>query len=176
MAHYQVYVNDDYVPRTTYNTDFEVGPSGFNVTDDVMLIQKMLRYLYVDQPAYLAEREKAPVPDGISDLTIDGKWSAALGRSIQAFKLHARRNGVLLYPDAIVLPGAPDARVKSRVTGASYTINTLSLYCVRASEDADANPYVEAPGNWPYDNDNPKELRDALKTYRERAWGWKSNT
>jgi hypothetical protein len=176
MAHYQVVSVGDDSEYRTYNTDFAVGPSGFNVTDDVMLIQKMLRYLYIEQPAYFVERIQAPVPAGIADMAVDGQWSDALSESIKAFKLKARQLGDLLYPDAIVLPCGPDARVKSRVTAARYTITVLIAYSVRASNDPSANPYVAAPSDWPDDTDNPKELRDALKVHRERAWGWSGNS
>ena len=176
MAHYQIFVSKSYNPVTTYNTDFAVGPSGFNRIDDVMLIQKMLRYLYIEQPSFLVGRAGAPVPEGLADQEVDGKWSDVLARSIVDFKVWGRKNRAMLFPDPIVLPCGPNAWAKSRVTGTMYTIGVLGNCCRYAENDPGGNPYVTDPPGWPYDEEIPKELRDALLTYREQAFGWNRNT
>lgn len=176
MAHYQVFDRDDRTTGFSYNTDFSVGPSGVDRSDDVMLVQRMLRYLYIDQPAYMVERMESPLPKGIEDLQIDGEWSDALGEAIIAFKRRARLSGIMLHPDPIVLPCGPDARVKSRVTRATFTIRVMHRTCEVAADDANANPYVVPPDEWPYDVGLPQRLRDALRVYRDQALGWHPNT
>jgi hypothetical protein len=154
----------------TFNIDFPIGPGRINNRDDVMLVQKLLRFVYVETDH--ARNKGFAVPRGTPDIGVDGKFGPTTSKYILHFKQHARLLGFSVFFDAVILPFGPDDTQKSAVTKTFYTMRLL----LTSAQNADD----EAPGRkldrLAFDPDTPGELRDSLQVIKPQADGFVEGT
>jgi hypothetical protein len=86
-----------------YNIDFSVGQGGTNLTADVMLVQTLLRILYIENTDSEIAGTRAPLPDN-PDIVVDGDAGSTTKRYILHFKNQARQSGSTLFPDEVMDP------------------------------------------------------------------------
>jgi hypothetical protein len=154
----------------TYNIDFPIGPGRFNMKDDVALVQKLLRYIFVETEH--ARRRGAPLPRGTPDIVVDGKFGPTTSKYIVHFKLALRRRSFSVFPDAVILPFGPDSDQQSVVTKTFYTMRLLLTTAQNADDEAPRKSLELLPSN----PDVPAELRNSLKVIRPQAKGFVEGT
>jgi hypothetical protein len=154
----------------TYNIDFPIGPGRTNNKDDVALVQKLLRYIFVETEH--GRRRGSPLPRGTPDIVVDGKFGPTTSKYILHFKQALRLRGFSVFPDAVVLPFGPDKDQKSVVTKTFYTMALLLTTAQNADDEAPLKSLELLPSN----PDVPPELRDSLKVIKPQAEGFEQGT
>lgn len=178
MAFVQEKVPGDISPRpdgrpvhVTFNIDFPIGPGRINNRDDVMLVQKLLRFVYVETDH--ARNKGFAMPRGTPDIGVDGKFGPITSKYILHFKQHARSTGFPVFLDAVVLPFGPDDKQQSVVTKTFYTMRLLLTSAQNADEEAPGQGRVDRLAA---DPDIPSELRDSLQVSKPQADGFVEGT
>jgi len=154
----------------SYNIDFPIGPGRINNTDDVALVQKLLRYIYVETDH--ARNKGFAVPRGTPDIGVDGKFGPTTSKYILHFKQHARSLGFSVFFDGVILPFGPDEFQKSAVTKTTFTMRLLLTSAQNADDEAPLRKLELLPTN----PDIPAELRDSLKVIKPQADGFVEGT
>jgi len=154
----------------TYNIDFPIGPGRINNKDDVALVQKLLRYIFVETKH--ARNRGFPMPRGTPDIVVDGKFGPTTSKYILRFKEFVRSLGFSVFPDAVILPFGPDQFQKSVVTKTFYTMRLLLTSAQNADDEATLKSLELLPSN----PDVPAELRDSLKVIKPQADGFEEGT
>ena len=154
----------------TYNIDFPVGPGRFNKKDDVALVQKLLRYIFVETDL-LRKRGVLP-PRGTPDIVVDGKFGPTTSKYIVHFKQALRARGFSVFPDAVILLFGPDKDQKSVVTKTNYSM----LLLLNAAQKSDDEAPVKSLELLPSNPDVPAELRVSLRVIKPQAEGFEQGT
>jgi len=170
MAFIQGTVPLDISPETfthfTFNIDFPIGPGRINNRDDVMLVQKLLRFVYVETDH--ARNLGFAMPRGTPDIGVDGKFGPITSKYILHFKQHVRSTGFPVFLDAVVLPFGPDDKQTSAVTKTFYTMRLL----LTSAQNADDKAPTRKLDRLAADPDIPAELRDSLRVIKPQADGF----
>ena len=87
--------------RRGYNLDYAVGQGGRNALEDVMLLQTLLRMLYIENTS---TNIGSLFPRLTDDIEVDGRYGPITHRYLMRFKNQLRATGTKLYPDAIMDP------------------------------------------------------------------------
>jgi len=161
---------DGFTPRLNYNIDFPIGPGRFNKKDDVALVQKLLRYIYVETEYF--PRHGFPLPRGTPDIVVDGKFGPTTSKYILHYKQALRARNVSVFPDAVILPFGPDKDQRSVVTKTYYTMRHL----LGSARLADDEAPVKSLEDLPFNPDIPAELRSSLRVSKRRAAGFEEGT
>ena len=154
----------------TYNIDFPIGPGRINNKDDVALVQKLLRYIYVETDH--ARNKGFAVPRGTPDIGVDGKFGPTTSKYILHFKQHARALGFSVFFDAVILPFGPDEFQKSAVTKTTFTMRLLLTSAQNADDEAQGRKLDRLA----FDPGTPAELRDSLQVIKPQADGFVEGT
>ncbi|MPZ18958.1 MAG: hypothetical protein GEV06_13740 [Luteitalea sp.] len=143
----------------SYNADFRVGRAAANRKDDVMLVQALLRMVYIQ--GFDPKGEYAPLPDE-PDIMVDGIVGPITQRYIMHFKDQARRAGVPLYPDQCMDPiRHSNPQSVSTIRNQRYALGVLLEVAERARPDLFST--------LPEHKDTPEMLRRALRQRRGEA-------
>jgi peptidoglycan hydrolase-like protein with peptidoglycan-binding domain len=156
--------------RNTYNIDFPIGPGRFNKKDDVALVQKLLRYIYVETDHM--RRRGSPMPRGTPDIVVDGKFGPTTSKYILHYKQFLRSHGPSVFPDAVILPFGPNEDQMSVVTKTFYTMRLLLTSARHADDEAPVKNLEQLPSN----PDIPAELRVSLRVIKPQADGFEEGT
>ena len=156
--------------RKVYNIDYSVGDGQHNRKDDVMLVQKLLRFVFYETG--YGPKKGFPVLSDVPDIAVDGACGPTTRRYIVYFKQCLRKTGYSVYPDAIILPFGPDVTQKSVVTKTAYTMAHL-LETARHADDEAPLKSLELLANQP---DLPPELSNSLKQVKPKAPGYRPGT
>jgi hypothetical protein len=157
-------------PHKTYNIDFPIGPGRINNKDDVALVQKLLRFIYVETDH--ARNRGFAMPRGTPDIGVDGKFGPTTSKYILHFKQHVRSKGFSVFLDAVILPFGPDEFQRSVVTKTFYTMRLLLTSAENADDEAPRRSLNLLPAN----PDIPAELRDSLRVIKPQADGFVEGT
>jgi hypothetical protein len=108
-----------------YNIDFSVGRGGANRKDDGMLVQTLLRIVYIENTDPELRSSRPPLPDN-PDIVVDGIVGPTTQRYIMHFKNQARQRGLNLHPDEIMDPfRGNDANSQSTISKTRYAFGVL---------------------------------------------------
>jgi hypothetical protein len=108
-----------------YNLDFSVGRGGRNHHDDVMLLQTLLRMLYIECTDPGTREFRPPLPDE-PDIVVDGWIGPITCRYILHYKNTLRKEGKKLYPDEVMDPFRDnDVLSKSTISKTEYAFGNL---------------------------------------------------
>jgi peptidoglycan hydrolase-like protein with peptidoglycan-binding domain len=135
-----------------YNLDYAVGPSSRNITDDVMLVQRLFNVLYFES---LDEALRAEFPAPGPALVVDGKYGTNTKKFIEDFKKRLRAAGTNIYPDHVMDPfrnNEPEG--ESTISKTKYAFGML----LAASRQANPDVYDTLA----QDTNNPMVLRVAI--------------
>jgi hypothetical protein len=120
--------------RRGYNVDFAVGQGGRNRTEDLMLLQTLLRLLYVENTSPAMRAMFPPTGD---DVVVDGKFGPVTHRYVLRFKNQMRALGTVLYPDAVMDPFRDnDPFSVSKNSRTEYAFGLLLRAAARADEES----------------------------------------
>jgi hypothetical protein len=148
-----------------YNIDFSVGRGGQNRTEDAMLVQALLRILYIENTDAKFAASMPPLPDK-PDIVVDGLVGPTTNRYIMHFKNQARQKGLKMHPDEIMDPfraNEPDSI--STISKTRYAFGALMNVAAKADAASGLNKFANLP-----EHDETKEpLKSALKQSRGNA-------
>jgi hypothetical protein len=143
-----------------FNIDFSVGPGGVDLPDDVMLVQMLLRIVYV-------ENQLLPPMAGQKELKVTGKSSDQLMYSyILHFKTQLLKRGQDIYPDKVLDPlrdNNPD--MVGTLSRKRYAFSYLQNLC--------SGQAPERFNSFPEDPTTPDILVSALNQTRKTARQYK---
>jgi peptidoglycan hydrolase-like protein with peptidoglycan-binding domain len=106
-----------------YNISLPVGPNMPNVTDDVMLVQTLLK-----MANFTCNGADCGV-EASHRINIDGYFGQQTGRMIAAFEAYMRENHLLLNADGVLEPASNDGYTG---TGIIYKIIHLNRFAKQA--------------------------------------------
>jgi hypothetical protein len=148
-----------------FNIDFSVGRGGTNRKEDAMLVQTLLRILYIENTDANVGAALPPLPDK-PDIVVDGLVGPTTNRYIMHFKNQVRQKGVKLHPDEVMDPfrdNEPDNL--STISKTRYAYGALMNLAAKADEASGLNKFTILP-----EHDDTKEpLKSALKQTRRTA-------
>jgi hypothetical protein len=148
-----------------YNIDFSVGRGGRNRKEDAMLVQTLLRILYIENTDSGFSERFPGLPDK-PDIVVDGLVGNTTNRYIMHFKNQARQKGLKLHPDEIMDPfrdNEPDSI--SKISKTRYAFGALMNVAAKADAASGLNKFAILP-----EHAETKELlKVALKQTRNDA-------
>lgn len=125
--------------RRGYNIDFSVGQGGRNRTEDVLLVQTLLRMVYIENTDPGVASMFPPLPD---DIVVDGLFGSITHRYILRFKDQLRATGTALHPDAIMDPfRSNDPFSVSRIAKKEYAFGLLLRAAAQADEKSNLQKF-----------------------------------
>jgi hypothetical protein len=126
-----------------YSLDFSVGQGGWNVDEDVRLVQTLLHIAF-HEPTSDEFRAAFPPLADVDDIPVTGTCGPITKRYISHFKKLVQEQGKALHPDAVMDPFRNnDPESAGTISGKQYAFGILLAVATKAQENKGGSNWVD---------------------------------
>jgi len=144
------------LPYTAYNIDWPVGLLGSNVSEDVMLVQALLRILFYEQ------QQIEPPAESTGVIAVDGLCGPITRAHIKHMQVAAVQKGHKVVVDGTFDPFRAGGQLSTK-SRSHYAMELLNNGCYNGDKAEGSRYHKDLPSR----ADIPSALRNALKTVRQ---------